>query len=118
MNQGALGNQRILKPESVALMHKRHKVLRLQNNMHYINGLGLSWFLFSGGYQGHGGAMPGNQAEIVYNDQEARPYGVVMMMTYGCSKTKCDMDLYSNFFGPIQEILFEEGKALARSEGE
>ena len=118
MNQGALGNERILEPESVALMHGRHRVLSLQDNSHYINGLGLSWFLYSGGYQGHSGAMPGNQAEIIYCDQENLPYGVVMVMTYGCSKTVCDKDLYSDYYGPIQEILFEEGKALAQSEGE
>jgi CubicO group peptidase (beta-lactamase class C family) len=117
MNEGALGDQRILEPESVALMHERHRVLSMPGNTHYINGLGLSWFLYSGGFQGHGGSMPGNKAEIIYNDQEAVPYGVVMMMTYGCSKTDCDMGLFNNYYGPIQEILFKEGQVLAGAEG-
>jgi CubicO group peptidase (beta-lactamase class C family) len=117
MNQGALGDQRILEPESVALMHQRHRPLSMNHSPLDISGIAMGWFLYRSGYQGHGGATPGYRADIVYNDQAPLPYGVITMMNYGCSKTPFDVDLFNTYYEPIQEILFEEGKAIALAEG-
>jgi CubicO group peptidase (beta-lactamase class C family) len=118
MNQGALGDRRILEPESVALMHERHRYLSLNDfPPKYTNGAGLSWFLHGGGYQGHSGFVAGLMAEILYNDREEVPYGMVFMMTKSHAKTELDWDWWHNYYVPIQEILLEEGKAMALAEG-
>ena len=118
MNQGVLGDRRILEPESVALMHERHRHLSLNDfPPKYTNGVGLSWFLHGGGYQGHGGFVAGLMAEILYNDREEVPYGMVFMMTKSHAKTELDWDWWHNYYVPIQEILLEEGKAMALAEG-
>lgn len=46
MNHGALGNRRILEPESVAMMHERHRHLNINHSPLDINGIGMGWFLF------------------------------------------------------------------------
>jgi CubicO group peptidase (beta-lactamase class C family) len=119
MNQGALGDRRILEPESVALMHERHRYLSINDfPPKYTDGIGLSWFLHGGGYQGHSGFVPGLMAEILYNDGEAVPYGMVFMMTKSHAKTEIDRDWWYDYYVPIQKILLEEGKAMALAAGE
>jgi hypothetical protein len=118
MNQGALGDQRILEPETMSLMHKQHRYLSGHdfppNNL---KGVGLSWFLYEDGYQGHSGFVAGLMADILYTDREALPYGMAIMMTKSHSKTEVDWDWWHTYYVPFQEILFEEGKDLALAEG-
>jgi hypothetical protein len=118
MNQGAVENQRILDPESVALMHDRHRSLMGHDfPPKNLKGAGLSWFQYSGGYQGHAGAVAGLMAEILYNDNEGLPYGMVIMMTKSHAKTEVDWDWWREYYVPFVDILFEEGKAMAQAEG-
>jgi hypothetical protein len=119
MDQGALGDRRILEPESVAFMHEKQRYLSINDfPPKYLNGSGLSWFHWDGGYQGHNGFMPGYMAEILYNDREEVPYGMLIMMTKSHAKTELDWDWWYNYYVPIQTILFEEGKAMALAAGE
>jgi len=114
MNEGSLGDTQIMTPESTALMHEQHKALTIQDfPPMYLTGVGLGWFLWENGYQGHGGAVPGYYAKMVFNEGEGVPYGIVMLMTYGCSKTPCDLDWFNEYFVGIRELLFEEAKSLA-----
>jgi CubicO group peptidase (beta-lactamase class C family) len=118
MNQGALGDRRILEPETVALMHERHRRLSINDfPPKYTEGIGLSWFLHGGGYQGHSGFVAGLMAEILYNDRGTVPYGMVFMMTKSSAKTELDRDWWHQYYVPIQEILLEEGKAMALAQG-
>lgn len=117
MNQGALGDGRILEPESAAFMHEKQRYLNINDfPPKHLNGSGLSWFHWDGGYQGHNGFVPGFMAEILYNDRQEVPYGMVIMMTKSHSKTEIDREWWREYYVPIQEVLFEEGKAMALEE--
>jgi CubicO group peptidase (beta-lactamase class C family) len=117
MNQGALGDRRILEPETVALIHERHRSLNLDNMLSKdANGVALGWFTYNGGYQGHGGGVPGILTNMLYSDEEDVPYGMVIMLTYGFSKIEADVGWANNYLLPIMDMLLEEGRAIAQGE--
>ena len=62
--------------------------------------------------------MAGLMTEILYNDRQEVPYGMVIMMTKSHAKTEVDWAWWHEYYTPFQEILFSEGEALAKSEGE
>jgi CubicO group peptidase (beta-lactamase class C family) len=118
MNQGALGDRRILEPESVALMHERHRHLSLNNfPPKYTEGVGLSWYLHRDGYQGHSGFVAGLMAEMLCNDREGVPYGMVIMMTKSHAKTELDWDWWRDYYAPFVDTLLKEGKFMAQAAG-
>jgi hypothetical protein len=57
-------------------------------------------------------------AEILYNDRENMPYGLVIMMTKSHAKTEIDRGWWHDYYVPIQEILLQEGKTLALASGD
>jgi len=114
MNQGKLNDDQILKPESVSMMHDQTIALNFTDFPPMeLEGLGLSWFLWEDGYQGHPGATPGYLAQIIYNEGDTMPYGVVILMTYGCSKTECDFDWFTKYYVGIRETLLSEAEMIA-----
>ena len=114
MNQGALGEGRILEPESVAFAHEKHRVLNINDfPPKHLNGSGLSWFHWDGGYQGHNGFVAGLVAEILYNENYGVPYGMVIMMTKSHAKTEVDWNWWRTYYVPFVDTLLEEGKAKA-----
>ena len=118
MNRGMLGDQRLLEPESVVLMHEKQRYLNINDfPPKHLNGAGLSWFHWAGGYQGHNGFMPGYMAEILYNEGDGVPYGMVIMMTKSHSKTEIDRGWWNDYYVPFVDTLLEEGKVIALAEG-
>lgn len=114
MNQGAMGEGRILEPESVALMHEKQMYLNINDfPPKHLNGSGLSWFHWDGGYQGHSGFVAGLMAEMLYNDNDGMPYGMVIMMTKSHAKTVADWNWWRSYYVPFVDTLLEEGKAKA-----
>jgi len=114
MNQGRGNDHQILQAESVNMMHDQTVVLNFTDFPPMeLEGLGLSWFLWEDGYQGHPGATPGYLAQIIYNEGDKMPYGIVILMTYGCSKTECDFDWFNKYYVGIREILFSEAEMIA-----
>jgi hypothetical protein len=76
-------------------------------------GYGYGWTLWGNGLQGHGGATPGYYGQILFNDGENGPYGVVIMMTYGCSITECDFDWFDDYYVVIRKLLLEHAEDLS-----
>jgi CubicO group peptidase (beta-lactamase class C family) len=114
MNQGVLGERRILEQESVAFMHEKQRHLYINDfPPKHLNGSGLSWFHWDGGYQGHNGFVAGLMAEMLYNDTQEVPYGMVIMMTKSHSKTVVDWNWWRTYYVPFVDTLLEEGKAKA-----
>ena len=114
MNEGSSEGMHILQPGSIAEMHDQQKALNFQDFPPMnLEGVGLGWFLWEDGYQGHGGAVPGYFAQLYINEGEDVPYGAVILTTYGCSKTPCDKEWFDTYFVRMRDILFEEGIAAA-----
>jgi CubicO group peptidase (beta-lactamase class C family) len=119
VNQGQVGDTQILHPATVEMMHAREVVLSGRDFPPMeLAGLGLSWFLWADGYQGHPGASPGYIAQIICRESETVPYGIVILMTYGCSKTECDFAWFDEYYVALRERLFAEAAAIAGQKGE
>jgi CubicO group peptidase (beta-lactamase class C family) len=109
MNQGQFDGVQILEPASVEQMH--YRTLQLGGfdfpGMDFY-GVGFGWSLWGEGLQGHGGATPGYFAQMLLQESDSGSYGVIMMMTYGCSITECDSEWFDQYFIPIRELLLQE----------
>ena len=117
MNAGELDGVRLLEPESIDQMHYRTiPMMGFDFPGLDFTGVGYGWTLWGDGLQGHGGATPGYYAQILYNEGESGPYGVVIMMTYGCSITECDFDWFDQYFVVIREILLDHGANLTEQQ--
>ena len=114
MNEGSLRDIQVLKPESVKLMHVPIIALSIDNfPPSYLDGEGLSWFHFGDDSQGHGGNVPGYSADMLYKEGLGTPYGIVILMNYGVSKTPVVWEWWEEYYVGIRELLFEEAEALA-----
>jgi len=114
MNEGSLGDVQILKPESVELMHGPIISLSIDNfPPSYLDGEGLSWFHFGDDSQGHGGNVAGYSADMLYKEGDETPYGIVILMNYGVSKTPVVWEWWEEYYVGIRELLFEEAEAIA-----
>jgi CubicO group peptidase (beta-lactamase class C family) len=117
MNQGELDDGHILEPSSVELMHSR--IIPMSGfdfpGMDFY-GVGFGWTLWGNGLQGHGGATPGYFAQMLMQESESGPYGVILMMTYGCSITECDFEWFDTYFVAVREKLLDHAEELSREE--
>jgi hypothetical protein len=75
-------------------------------------GSGYGWWLWEDGLQGHGGAVPGFYAQMLFKDVDDGAYGLVMMMNIGCSLVPCDNEWFDKFFITIRELLLQEAEKL------
>jgi CubicO group peptidase (beta-lactamase class C family) len=113
MNQGESDGVRILQPESVDLMHARHLPMSGTDFPGMkLSGSGYGWWLWDDGLQGHGGAVPGFFAQILFKKTEIGAYGVVMMMNTGCSLVPCDMEWFDDYYITIRELLLQEAAEI------
>ena len=113
MNQGELNSTKILEASSVDMMHARTNPMSGFDfpGMDFY-GIGLGWTLWGDGLQGHSGATPGYFAQMLMQETETGTYGVILMMTYGCSITECDFEWFDAYFAAIREILLEHAELL------
>ena len=118
MNHGELGDIRILQPESIDMMHER--VIQTSGtdfpSLDFY-GMGYGWLLWGDGYQGHTGGTPGYFSQMIYRENDLGPYGVILMVTNGCSMTECDFEWFDTYFVAIREILLEEAEELNNQDG-
>jgi hypothetical protein len=75
-------------------------------------GSGYGWWLWDDGLQGHGGAVPGFYAQMLFKKTEIGAYGVVMMMNTGCSLVPCDMEWFDDYYITIRELLLQEAAEI------
>jgi CubicO group peptidase (beta-lactamase class C family) len=114
MNQGQLDGVQILEVASVEQMH--YRTLPMSGfdfpGMDFY-GSGFGWTLWGDGLQGHGGATPGYFAQMLLQESESGPYGAILMMTYGCSRTACDFEWFDQYFIPIRELMLQEAAKIS-----
>lgn len=112
MNQGSLGEVRILEPESVEFMHSRLVPMSgFDFPQHSLNGQGAGWALWGEQTSGHSGGVPGFFSEMVMQELDNGTVGVVLMVNLGCS-LRCDQDVFDSHFAPIREMLLEQAASL------
>ena len=108
MNEGSLGDTRLLVPEAIDTMHARHVALSGYDSMHdRLVGNGMGWWLWGDGQSGHGGGIPGFLGEMVMQETDAGTVGRVLMINIGCS-LRCDRDIIEAHFVPIRDRLLDE----------
>lgn len=80
MNEGAVGDIRILRPETIALMHARHShkkdLFHLGSSCPF-PGYGLGIIDYGGGWYGHGGSTVGFQSLWSFNKERRCGYVIV-----------------------------------------
>ena len=81
MNNGEYKGTQILKPESIGLIHSIHEPLAGTSTEGFIiEGYGYGWFLYGGGYKGHGGATPGFSSNLFFNKSSGSTVGVFIRL--------------------------------------
>jgi hypothetical protein len=113
MNQGELEGTQIVEPSSVELMHARTNQMSGFDfpGMSFL-GVGYGWTQWGDGWQGHSGATPGYFAQMLMRETDSGSYGVILMMTYGCSITECDFEWFDKYFETIRDLLLEEAEKV------
>jgi len=112
MNNGEYKGTQILTPASVGLMHSTHEPLTGTSVEGFdINGYGLGWFLYGGGYRGHGGATPGYYSNMFFKEVLGSTVGVFVAFNRGAALLE-DNALIDNHIPAINTILLEEAESL------
>jgi len=112
MNNGEYKGTQILKPESIGLIHSIHEPLAGTSTEGFIiEGYGYGWFLYGGGYKGHGGATPGFSSNMFFKKSSGSTVGVFLTFNRG-SALLYDETLLNNYIPEINKILLEESELL------
>ncbi|NVM44966.1 MAG: serine hydrolase [Candidatus Lokiarchaeota archaeon] len=112
MNNGKCKGIQILKPESIGLMHSNHEPLTGTSTEGFdIEGYGYGWFLYGGGYKGHGGATPGFSSNMFFKNSSGHTVGVFVTFNRG-SALLLDESLLNIYIPEINKILLEESELL------
>jgi hypothetical protein len=115
MNQGEFEGVQILEPESVEQMHA--PTLPMSGfdfpGMDFY-GVGFGWALWGDELGGHGGGTPGYFAQMLLQESENGPYGVILMTTYGCSRIECDFEWFDRYFVATRTLLLDEAAQVVK----
>lgn len=110
MNYGEYKGTQILTPASVGLMHSIHEPLTGTSVEGFDNaGYGYGWFLYEGGYKGHGGATPGYSSNMFFKNWSGSTFGVFLTFNRG-SALIYDEALINNYIPAINKLLLDESK--------
>ena len=113
MNQGEINGTQLLSPDTIELMHSTQVSLtRTTTEGFELTGYGLGWFLYEGGFKGHGGATPGFSSNMFFNATNGYgAYGVILMFNRGSALTY-DEVLINNFIPAINALFLKEAENL------
>lgn len=125
MNEGSLGNNRILEPETSALMHTRSIRTSADIGM-AASGYGWTirqeepWIYWGFPYQmrgaqGHGGADYGYRSSMFYVEEEEGGYGVIILTNLD-NLFKEDMLWYFAIYLQLEDLLMDEAYQLWAAE--
>jgi CubicO group peptidase (beta-lactamase class C family) len=116
MSSGARGDIRILRPETVALMHELVSPLnwRAFFGLHW-EGYGMGWEHYSDGFEGHPGACPGYLGNLVMRPEGEGGIGVVLLVNRGASIDS--VDWAEEYYAPILRLLLDEAGETYRAQG-
>jgi CubicO group peptidase (beta-lactamase class C family) len=112
MHQGEYNGIKILNTESVDLMHSR-QVYTTGTSVEGFDygGYGLGWFLYRGGFKGHGGATPGYSSHLYFKKTEDVPFGVILMFNRGTALLRDDI-LINEIIPILNSLILEEAEKL------
>ena len=113
MNQGKYNGTQLLSPDMIELMHSTQvSLIGTTTEGFELTGYGLGWFLYEGGFKGHGGATPGFSSNMFFNVTNGYgAYGVILMFNRGSALTY-DEALINNFIPAINALFLGEAENL------